>query len=187
MKPDRYSEILGRHLGEELYRHSVGVAETAAALSLRYGADRQKACLAGLLHDYARGYTREQMLEKARSANLILDPLTLSETRLLHAPVGAALLRMELGIDDPEIISAVTYHTTGRRKMSLLEKVVYLADFIEPNRDFPGIGLLRKLAHENLDAALLSAVDLTIKSVLERGLPLHPRSVRFRNSLLDQV
>lgn len=185
MNPDRCKEILGKHLGEELYRHSLGVADTAAALSRHFGVDVKKAYLAGLVHDYAKGYTYDQMLEKACMVKLRTDSLTRTGRRLLHAPLGAALLPVELGIVNPEVIRAVALHTTGHRKMSLLERVVYLADFIEPNRDYPGVDRLRKLARVNLEAALLAVVDHTIKSVLKRGLPLHPRSVLFRNSLLD--
>lgn len=184
MNPDRYQEMIGEHLSETLYRHSLGVAEAATALAARYGADRQKACLAGLVHDYGKGYTPDQLREKARRLGLRLDWVTLAEARLLHAPVGAALLPVELGITDPAVIKAVAYHTTGRNNMSLLEKVVYLADIIEPDRSYPGVDELRQLALDKLDAALFRAVERTIKSVLERGSLIHPRSVQLRNGLL---
>lgn len=187
MEIERYRRLMEEHLGEELYRHSMGVAETAARLAGRYNADRHRAYLAGLLHDYGKAYTREELCQKADLLGLRLDRITLSERRLLHAPVGAALLRHELGLTDPAVLRAVAYHTTGHEKMSLLDKVLYLADLIEPERDFEGVEELRKLSHSGLDAALLAAVDRTIQSVIRRGLLLHPRSVYFRNSLLASL
>lgn len=107
-----------------------------------------------------------------------------AEPKLLHAPVGAALLTADLGVADGDVQEAVRWHTTGRSGMALLEKVVYLADFIEPNRDYPGVAELRDTARASLDQALLQAVEQTIRSVLSRGMLLHPRSVEFRNSLI---
>ena len=116
--------------------------------------------------------------------HLFLDRVSLAEPKLLHAPVGAALLHVELGITDPAIINAVAFHTTGRGRMSLLEKVVYLADFIEPGRDFTGVDRIRELARSQLRAALIASVEHTIRSVLDRSMLLHPRTVQLRNSLL---
>ncbi len=175
------------HLGDRLYRHSVGVAETAADLAGRYQADRHRAYLAGLLHDYGKAYSRKELCQKADLLGLRLDRITLSGKRLLHAPVGAALLKFELGLTDTAVLKAVAYHTTGREKMSLLEKVLYLADLIEPERDFDGVELLREIAFTGLEPALLAAVDQTIQSVIRRGMLLHPRSVQFRNSLLASL
>lgn len=184
MQAGSLEERLKPHLGERLYRHSRGVADTAETLAARYGADGRKARLAGLVHDFGKGYTPEQLLKEARRIGLELDPVTLSEAKLLHAPVGAALLPVELGITDAEIAGAVAYHTTGRAGMSSLEKIVYLADMIEPGRSFPGVEEIRKLAGHDLDRALLQAVEHTLKHVLDRGLLMHPRSVEFRNCLL---
>jgi predicted HD superfamily hydrolase involved in NAD metabolism len=184
MNPERYIKILKTHLDGELYRHSLGVADTAADLARRYGADRRKAYLAGLVHDFGKGYSPAWLRRKAARLGLRLDRVTAAETRLLHAPVGAALLPGKLGIKDPAVIRAVAFHTTGRRGMTLLEKIVYLADLIEPERSFPGVDGLRQLALVSLEGAVLAAVERTIGSILERGLLLHPRSVELRNSLL---
>ncbi len=178
-------EKLKKMMEDELYQHSQGVADTAKALAARYGADGNKAYLAGLVHDYAKGFPAEVLFEMAQQLSIPLDRVSRTEKRLLHGPVAAALLPRELGITDREIISAVAYHTTGRPEMALLEKVVYLADFIEPGRAFPGVEKLRRTAMQSLEEALLAAVEETICSVLKRGLMLHPRSILFRNSLLD--
>lgn len=185
MNPERYKKKLKTHLDGELYRHSLGVAETAAGLAGRYGADRRKAYLAGLVHDFGKGYPTAWLRRKAVLLGLRLDRVTAVEARLLHAPVGAALLPGKLGIKDPAIIRAVAFHTTGRSGMTLLEKIVYLADLIEPERSYPGVAELRLSARFSLEEAILAAVERTICSVLERGLLLHPRSIELRNSLLD--
>ncbi len=184
MEKGPYQKLIEEHLGEKLYRHSLGVAETAAALAVRYRADRPRAYLAGLLHDYGKAYSREELCRKAELHGLHLDRITLAEKRLLHAPVGAVLLRTELGVTDSAVLAAVACHTTGRARATLLEKVLYLADLIEPGRDFDGVEKLREMALTGLEPALLTAVDQTIGSVIKRGMLLHPRSVQFRNSLL---
>jgi predicted HD superfamily hydrolase involved in NAD metabolism len=188
MNLEQYQEILQQRLSEELYRHSLGAAKAAAELASLYHADRDRAYLAGLIHDYAKEIEPAVLLQTADRLNLPLDPITRFEGRkLLHAPVGAALLSAELGLQDPEILRAVAYHTTGRAGMTLLEKIVYLADFIEPNRDFPGVERLRELSGIGLDTAILAAIDDTIVLVLERHLMLHPDSVNLRNDLITRI
>jgi predicted HD superfamily hydrolase involved in NAD metabolism len=188
MNLEQYKEILQRRQSGELYRHSLGAAETAARLAELYHEDRDRAYLAGLIHDYAKELNPALLLQKAEQLNLPLDPVTRIEgLKLLHAPVGAALVSAELGIDDPGILSAVAYHTTGRAGMTLLEKIIYLADFIEPNRDFPGVERLRELSGKGLDTAILAAVNDTIALVLQRDLMLHPDSVNLRNRIIARI
>ena len=184
MDIENYRKRLQEHLGAELYRHSLGVAETAAALAVRYRGDRRRAYLAGLLHDFGKGYSQIELGRIAGQMGLCLDRVSLEEKGLLHAPVGAALLQRELGVTDAAVLKAVADHTTGRARLPLLGKILYLADMIEPGRDFEGVAQLRELAFTDLDKALLAAVDHTIQAVIQRGLLLHPRSVHIRNSLL---
>ncbi len=184
MKATRYQELMEELLNDKLYMHSRGVAEAAAFLAKSYGEDKEKAYFAGIVHDYGKRYKQEELIEKADQMELHLDPVTRRESRLLHAPVGAALLQSELQVKDPDVLRAVYYHTTGRKNMTGLEKIIYLADYIEEGRDFEGSEKIRKIARENPDRALLAAVEFAIRSVLERGLLLHPRSVAFRNSLV---
>ncbi|MDW7740027.1 MAG: bis(5'-nucleosyl)-tetraphosphatase (symmetrical) YqeK [Bacillota bacterium] len=184
LKPDYYQNLIKEHLGDKLYRHSLSVADSAEKLAIRHGADAGRAYLAGVVHDYGKPYSHKKLLELAVKLELRLDRITRGESRLLHAPVGAALLRSEHQLDDPEVIQAVTYHTTGRPGMSLLEKVVYLADYIEIGRNYKGVEIIREVAFENLDRAMLKAVEIAICSIIERGLLLHPRSVALRNCLL---
>lgn len=171
-------------LDEKLFRHSMGVAKAAASLAEYYGQSKEKAYLTGIVHDYGKRYSRQELIKKAEEMNLRLDRVTREESRLLHAPVGAALLKSEGKVKDPEILRAVYYHTTGRKGMTGLEKVIYLADYIEEGRDFAEADKIRKLAWSDPEQAMLEAVEFAIESVLQRGLLLHPRSVAFRNSLL---
>ena len=188
MNQRKIKEILKNRLSAELYRHVLGVAQTAAELAVRYGADEQKAAQAGLLHDYAKEMEPAALLKKAKLLGVPLDPVTRMEGhKLLHAPVGAALLQAELGLRDSAVLSAVSCHTTGKPSMTVLEKVLYLADFIEPNRDFDGVGTLRDMSRVDLDRAVLTAVNLTVTLVLKRDMALHPDSVNLRNQLIARI
>lgn len=180
-----YSYLMKELLDDELYRHSRYTAEAAVSLAEHYGVDSEKAYLAGIVHDYGKRYAKQELINKAEELGLSLDRTTWKQDKLLHAPVGAAMLKKEHKISDPELLNAIAYHTTGRKGMSLFEKIIYLADKIEKSRQFVGLEEIRKIAYTNLDQALLAVVDLTIASVLARGLLLHPRSVVFRNSLLE--
>lgn len=184
MAPDRCVELMQDKLDHELYKHSLRVAEAAFGLAERYQADKDQAYLAGIVHDYGKRFTGRELLKIADQLGVPLDPVTRRESRLLHAPVGAALLKKESIVTDPKVLRAVTYHTTGRSRMNRLEKVLYLADYIEIGRSFPAADRIRLLAAEDLERALLEAVEFAIKSVLDRGLMLHPRSVAFRNELV---
>lgn len=184
MQPDHYKELMRDLLDRELFDHSLGVADAAADLAEKFGADPEKAYLSGIVHDYGKRFSGLELVKLAEQMDIPLDRITRQESRLLHAPVGAALLKKESIITDPKILRAVAYHTTGRSRMSRLEKVIYLADYIETGRDFPAADRIRRVAVENLEQALLEAVEFAIKSVLDRGLMLHPRSVAFRNELV---
>ncbi len=185
MQPDHYIELMRNKLDHELFVHSLGVAEAAADLAGRFGADPGKAYLSGIVHDYGKRFSGPELLKIAGQLGVSLDRITSREHRLLHAPVGSALINKELKISDPEILRAVANHTTGRPGMGRLERVVYLADYIEKGRDFPSVDKIRKAAREDLDRALLEAVEFAIRSVIERRLMLHPRSVAFRNELVE--
>lgn len=179
-------DIIKKRAGKDLFRHCLGVKETAVKLAQVYDLDPAKAELTGMLHDYGKLYDHEKQARVARDYNLD-DPLIFQEPVLLHAPVGAILLKVELGIEDPDILEAVRVHTTGFPGMSLLSRVIYLADYIEPGRNCPGVQAIRKLAFSDLDGALLASVDFTIHYVLERKKLLHPSSIAFRNSLVQSM
>ena len=166
------------------FEHSLGVQDMAVRLAERYGGDRQKAALAGLVHDCAKDLTMEQMEERLQRYALKLDEVSLREPALIHGPLGACVAQDLFQIDDQEILGAICYHTTGRENMTLLEKIIYLADFIEPCRDYPGVERLRQIAWESLDRALLLSFDNTIAYVISLKSLLHPNTILARNYLL---
>jgi predicted HD superfamily hydrolase involved in NAD metabolism len=178
-------EWLGERLNPQLYRHSIATQELAAELADIYNVDRQKAVIAGLLHDCARGLSNEELLSHADRYHIPLDHVQLSQPVLLHAPVGARLVQMELGITDNEILHAVAAHSTGSKGMSRLDKVLYVADSSEPNRDYPGVQHIRDLASSgDLDGALLKAMEIKIRYVMGQKLVLHPLSMEAWNDIL---
>ena len=173
-------------MDEERYAHSLGVRDCAVMLAERYGADVGKARLAGLLHDCAKGLSRQEMINRAMEAGIELGPEEFQSEALLHGAVGAIIARHVFGVEDPEILSAIECHTTGKRDMALLDKIIYLADYIEPNRDFPGVEDLKQAAMEDLDKAVLMALRRTIKYVLDTDRFLHPRTVEAWNDMLKR-
>lgn len=148
---------------EKRYEHTLGVAFTAASLAMRYGADVKQAQVAGLLHDCAKCMTNEERLSICKKNKLEVTPVEKANPFLLHAKVGAFLAKEKYGIQDEEILSAVRFHTTGRPNMTLLEKIVFTADYIEPSRKTaPNLDEVRTLAFQNLDMALCKILSDTL-------------------------
>ncbi len=157
------------------YKHTQGVAEEAAKLAKRYGADIKKAYTAGLLHDCAKCFTDGEKLKLCKVYGVKLDDVLKAQPDLTHSFLGAKIAEAEYGIRDKDILNAIAYHTTGRENMSLLEKIVFIADLIEPNRDyFKGLDKIRKLAYNNIDDAVISALERTIEYNKERKRVIHP-------------
>jgi predicted HD superfamily hydrolase involved in NAD metabolism len=177
---------LAARLSPHRYQHSLGVAQTARELATRFGADPAQAELAGLLHDAAREWRPPQLLEAATAAGLSLTYLEeMAPMPCLHGPLGAEVARTEFGLADEALLQAIANHTLGRERMSLLERVVFLADAIEPNRpELPYIVELRELAATNLDLACRRAYDHTFEYLLRTGQPIHPVAAAGRNWLL---
>ena len=175
-----------KQLSPKRLLHSVGVAETAVNLARRYGARVEGAQLAGLLHDYARDLSRETLLELAEKAGLIGCPVDRLAPDLLHGPVAAWLVPQKLGIDDPEILQAIAVHTLGSENMSQLDKIIYLADLIEPGRDYSGVDYLRSLAEIDLDQGVLSGFNQTLRYCIKHNFLLHPQTIWARNYLLEK-
>lgn len=148
---------------EKRYEHTLGVAFTAASLAMRYGADVKQAQVAGLLHDCAKCMTNEERLSICKKNKLEVTPVEKANPFLLHAKVGAFLAKEKYGIQDEEILSAVRFHTTGRPNMTLLEKIVFTADYIEPSRKTaPNLDEVRTLSFQNLDMALCKILSDTL-------------------------
>lgn len=186
IKIEGYKEMLKKRLSVKRYTHSVGVANTSAQLAAIFQGDIERAYLAGLLHDYAREMTNSELLDLAAEHQLYSDSVDLLQPNLLHGPVAAWLLQQQGIIDDAEVLRAIRWHTTGHPDMGQLARIVYIADYIEPNRAFPGVELLRKIAQRDLNLAVLAGLDHTIQYQLQKGGYLHPWSVATRNRLLEE-
>ncbi|HAE61084.1 MAG TPA: ribosome silencing factor [Eubacteriaceae bacterium] len=169
---------------DKRYKHSLGVVESAIKLAERYGCDLKKTMIAAILHDCAKSFSREQMMDVLQKNGLKIDEVTYFETQLMHGVVGSILAKEKFGVDDEQILSAIRYHTTGKKNMTLLEKIIYLSDFIEPGRRYPGVDKLRKLAMKDLDEAMIQAFDNTIKYVVSLDSVLHPDTIEARNYLI---
>lgn len=176
--------IIAARLSKNRCRHSLAVAEVARDLAEKYGDDSDRAYLTGLLHDYAKGMAGAELLKLARENKLITDAVDELVPDLLHAPVGAFLLARDLKITDPAILQAVASHTLGALNMTVLDKIIFLADMIEPGRDFPGVERLRCLTGRNLDEAMLFGLDSTIKYCIDAARALHPKTILVRNKFL---
>ncbi|MDD6022538.1 MAG: nicotinate (nicotinamide) nucleotide adenylyltransferase [Oscillospiraceae bacterium] len=177
-------EFLRSRLTEKRYIHSLGVADTAEKLAERYGVDKNRAYLAGLVHDITKNTPDEEQLQIIGNSGIMLTLEERNNPKLYHAVSGSAYIKDVLGFTDSEIISAVRYHTTGKAGMTTLEKIIYIADFVSPERDFPGVDFMRQLAFEDLDKACLFAVDFCIPNLVKTRCVLHPDSVGLYNELI---
>ena len=179
-------ELVKKQLTEHRYQHTLGVMETAIWLAEKYGANVKKAELAAIFHDYAKFRPKDEMINIIREQNMPSDLLDYNG-ELWHAPVGAYLVEKEAGITDREILDAIRYHTSGRTGMTLLDKIIYLADYIEPGRHFPGVEEVRESAKQNLDQALIQADKNTIQFLMKRNQTVYPDSFHTYNHLIKNL
>ena len=166
--------------------HVLRVVTEARSLALRYDVDEERATLAALGHDLARGHTSADLLRQAEAAGLTPSDIERAQPILLHGPLSARLMAERFSIVDDDVLAAACYHTTARAGMSALERVIYVADKIEPEkaRREPALGDARRLADSDLDAALRELLDYQVSRAVERGWPLHPDTVAARNELV---
>ncbi len=176
--------VVEQKLSPKRFQHSLKVAETAKELADKYGADEEKAYFCGLVHDVIKDAAKEEQLCIIEKSGIILSSSEKANPKLWHAIAGAAYLRDELKITDEDLFNAVCYHTTGRAGMSLLEKVVYVADFISADRTYSGVGEMRRLAGISLESAMLFALEFCIKNLVETGQVIHTGSVDCYNELI---
>ena len=162
--------------------HVLGTEQEAIRLAERYGADVEKARVAALLHDCTKKLDMPAQLALCGQYGIALDELEQRALKLLHSKTGAAIARDVFGVDD-EVYSAIWYHTTGHANMTKLEKIIYLADYIEPSRDFPGVDTLRKVCYEDLDKGLLLGLEMTIEEMTAMGNPVHRATLEARDWL----
>ena len=164
---EKITKYIEENMSDKRKTHTEGVRSTAIELAEKYGADVEKAELCSLFHDMYRGVPEEDMNNYVRE--LGLGDRYLNNRNLAHGKVAAIAMKRDFGVQDEDMLNAVSYHTTGRAGMSTLEKVIYLADAIEPNRDYPSVDELRRLAKEDLDKACLACLEHTIEYVKQQG------------------
>lgn len=185
---DKYTSwkmLLKDKLLEKRYIHSLNVADSARELAVKYGADAEKAYFAGLVHDIMKNASEEEQLQIMEKGGIILSRTEKINKKLWHAMAGECYLRIEKGITDEDILNAVRYHTTGRAGMSLLEKVVYIADYISVERDYDDVDVMRDLSmNKGLDEAALYALKFSFKSLSKKEKLIHTDSVEYYNELI---
>lgn len=191
MDRERLIEAVRSQMPERRWEHTLGVMHTAVELANRYEGNARKAELAAILHDVAKYWPVEKLERMVKEVpmpeHFAPEEVLPYDSQLLHAPVGAYVAGHEYGIDDPEVLDAIRYHTTGRTQMTLLDKIVCLADYMEPGRDFPGVHEIRRLAEINLEQALLAGLDSTITFLLSKGKKVFPLTIMARNALIDEI
>ncbi|MBP2855592.1 bis(5'-nucleosyl)-tetraphosphatase (symmetrical) YqeK, partial [Acinetobacter baumannii] len=167
-------------MSEQRFKHVLGVEETAVALAKKYGASPEKASIAALTHDYAKERPDEEF--KMVIVRDGFDPELLNYNNAIwHGLVGASFVERELGITDAEILHAIRVHTTGAAKMSLLDKIIYVADYIEPGRDFPGVQDARAIAWADLDEAVAFETKHTLAHLLAQEQQIYPKTIETYN------
>ena len=170
---DAMKAQMAQTLGQKRFRHSLAVADTAVAMGRLFGGDLVKLALAGLLHDAAKELGDAKLLETAVSEGLITDEVERESVYLLHGPVAAWMLRRDWGIEDPTILEAIRFHTTGAPGMCREACIIFMADLVEPGRTYQDAVILRQLCREDLRAAMLLAIEQTYVYLARKNLPLH--------------
>lgn len=177
---DMYT-CLSACLKPKRYIHTLGVAMTAANLAEVHGCDSTRAYTAGLLHDCAKYLTGKEQITACESAGIALSKIELENTALIHGKLGAYIARTKYGVQDKEILSAITWHTTGKPKMTLLEKIIYLADYMEPGRAMNckpySLTQIRGTSFENIDKALCMVLECSVKYLEKSGVPIDPQTM----------
>ena len=184
MKLSEYQAIIRPLLTERRYQHSVNVAKEAVRLAKRYGADPQKAETAGILHDIMKDTAPPEQLKIIEGSGIILSDVEKGAQKLWHAIAGAAYIERKLGITDREVLDAVRYHTTGRAGMTLLDKVLFIADFTSEERDYDGVEKMRQAAGHSLEAAMLEGVTFTIVDLATFQKAIHPDTIAAYNDVV---
>ena len=185
MTIEEYKEILKQKLTEKRYYHSLCVADEAVRLAQKYGCDTEKAFLAGLLHDILKDTPAKEQLQIMSELGIMPTEIERNAPKLWHAMAGSEYLRQKFGVQD-DIVLAVRYHTTARSNMSLLEKVLYLADYTSADRDYYGVDEMRKAVEVSMERAMKVALKFTIEDLSSRCLPIHPDTLMAYNEIMLQ-
>lgn len=183
-RKEEFKAVLKERLDEYRYIHSLNVAESAKELAGIFGADEDKAYIAGLLHDVTKCENREKQLQMLKKGGIILSRTEENNPKLWHAVTAPIYARETLGVEDEEILSSLRYHTTGKANMNLLQMIIYIADYISAERDYPDVELMRTLSKESLEKAALYSLKYTLKKLSKSELVIHEDSLAFYNDLI---
>ncbi len=181
---DRFDKVLKARMSEKRYIHSFNVAVEAQRLAKKYGADVEKARLAGMLHDITKETSGNEQLQIIENSNIILNDIERPSPKLWHAIAGAAFVRDVMGIDDEDVFNAIRYHTSGRANMSLLEKCVFIADFTGAERDYDGVEEMRSLSNKSLEEAMAFGLSFSVADLAKRRLAIDPNSLACYNEVV---
>lgn len=188
MKTDeQLTLLLKEKLTEKRFIHSLNVAKAAVELARIYGEDEAVAYTAGLIHDCCKDTPAGEQLTYMLENGMELTDCEISTAKLYHAMCGSVYVKNEFGVENEDIINAVRYHTTGRKNMSLLEKIVFIADFIGEERDYNGVEIMREKAKISLEAAIVEGLGFTVKDLIDRGALIHPDTIDAYNDALLNI
>lgn len=174
-------------IGTKRYIHSKGVMDEAEKLAKIYNVDSYKAKISGLFHDCGKFLNKKMAYSFIKEHNLVYEKELLDNYQLLHSHFGVDVAKIIFNINDKEILDGIKYHTTLRKNPTQLDKIIYIADAIEPNRDYEGVEILKKLAYENIDKSIYVSLNETIKKLLEHNLYVGNDSIEARNYLLNKI
>ncbi|CDZ74580.1 HD superfamily hydrolase [Peptoniphilus sp. ING2-D1G] len=182
---DQKNEIISI-VGEKRYEHILRVRDVAIDLAKNYNISVEKAEIAAYYHDCAKATTQDKIYELCKKYGLKLSYKMQKAPKIIHAPLGAIIANKKFGIEDKDILNAIKYHTTGRENMSMLEKIIFVSDYIEPNRKFDGIDEIRKLAFENIDIALYKSLNNMIGYLLLKDEYIVSDTIGARNYIMEK-
>ncbi len=184
---ENFKNVLKERLTERRYIHSLNVADSARELARIYGADEEKAYTAGLIHDSCKDTPAGLQLSYMLENKTELTDIELNTPKLYHAICGSVFAQKEFGITDEDMLNAIRYHTTGRKNMSLLEKIIFIADFISVERDYNGVEIMREKAVRSLDEAIVEGLSFTIKDLIDAERLVHPDTIDAYNDATFKI
>lgn len=179
-----YKKIIKSMMSESRYNHCVNVSKEAVKLAKRYGGDEEKAAVAGILHDITKEMLKEEQLQIMLDSGIILDDIQKNAPKLWHGISGSIYIKKHFGIEDEDILNAICYHTTGRAGMSLLEKIIFVADFTSEDRTYKGVATMRKKSRKSLESAMIYGFKFTFSDLSSRELAIHPDELACYNEIV---
>lgn len=184
MSEKDYKAVIRGLMGDYRYEHSVNVAKEAAELARLYGEDEEKAYTAGILHDITKEIPKDEQLKIISDGGIILDDVQKKAPKLWHSISGSVYVQTKLGITDEDIINAIRYHTTGRANMSLLEKIIYIADYTAEGREYNGVEIMREKSRVSLEEAMIFSFQYTFENLSSKEIAIHPDEVFAYNYIV---